>query len=765
MINGYPDNASTYPGQTVNFHVSTTAPQFRIEIYRQGAALSLVTTLGPNAGFYAADHAYNQDWGTAAVSNGVEAAGWPGYSFDVPADFVSGAYIAMLIELDENGDTTPLSLLNTGTTYTPTAKMLFVVKSANPGYESQMLYKLPYFTYQAYNFSGGSSVYQGPNPGTAVTLHRPGGGTGGQPWDSLTGSASLFNKPYGNWDPFDDYSADSVKGSPRQTFEHWDAKFISFLESQGYRVDYCTDMDIHLDNDLALLSNYSLVLSVGHDEYYSDDMRNNLESYVAAGGNIAFFSGNTCYWHLYFPNDDLLTIDRDFEWGNPLNAEYGNPVRPENSLTGVSYWNAGERNADGASGTNNSTNLKHVGYTVQHTYLWPFENTGLKEGDTFGAEEGLIGYECDGATFDSHGAKPYIPDFSQDTPPSFVILGFADTSSFNDAAVGAHYATMGMYSETGTVFTGATTDWPRVVWEGERGSAQITRNVIDRLGGNPKGLSDLTNIEHIVCCDGFFSDDDEFRHAIVGNADGAITEIFFNPNQGQGQTVLINQAGLKDLGAFYTPNDQQRRVVTLTDGDDISEISYNPDTGQEVLNLGNIADAARICGFFSTDDNMRHAIVSTTEGGIWEIFYDAGGQGQTQIGSFENVVDIGCLFSSDDNYRHVIIGTGDGNVTELYYSPEFGVSEVVIGNVPGLKKVSAYYLAGDIFFNRRVQVLDSNDRLYEFRYSSQTGLIKCLLIGATDCFDIGGFFSSDDDDGHCIISTNSGLVQELYFER
>jgi hypothetical protein len=764
MINGYPDNASIDPGKTIHFHVSTTAPKFQIELYRQGAALSLVTTIGPHAGVFAADHAYDQDWGTTAVSNGVKAAGWPAYSYKVPADFASGVYIAMLIELDKDGGTTPLSVLNTGTSYTPTAKLLFVVKNANPGYDSQMLYKLPYFTYQAYNFCGGSSVYQS-DPGTAVTLHRPGGGTGAQPWDSLTGEASLFNEQYGNWDPFDDYLADPVKGSPRQTFEHWDAKFISFLEGQGYRVDYCTDMDIHLDDDLRLLSKYSLVLSVGHDEYYTDNMRNNLETYVAAGGNIAFFSGNTCYWHLYFPKNDLLTINRDFEWGNPNNFANGHPTRPENSLTGVSYWNAGERDSVGAPGTNDSINLQRVGYTVQHTDLWPFEDTALNEGDTFGANEGLLGYECDGATFDSTADKPYTPNFSQNTPLSFVILGFADTSVFNEAA-GDHYATMGMYSQNGTVFTGATTDWPRVVWEGERHSTLITRNVIDRLGGNPKGLSDIGKIEHTVCCDGFYSDDDEFRHAIIGNSKGAISDLYFNPTLIQGQDNLITQGGLKDLGAFYTPNDQQRRVVTLTNSGDVSEISYNPNTAPQVLKLGSIGKAKRICGFFSDDDNKRHAIVSTAEGGIWQILYDAQGHVPSQIGSIDNVVDIGCFFSSDDNYSHVVVGTNDGSVSELYYRPGIGVNEFIIGNVPGLKKVSAYYRADDKFFSRRVQVLDSKGHLYEFRYSPKAAVIKCLLISATDdYFDIGGFFSSDDDHGHCIVSINSGLVQELYFER
>lgn len=71
-------------------------------------------------------------------------------------------------------------------------------------------------------------------------LHRPGGGTGGTPSDIW------------NFDP-----------SPRQTFVHWDAPFIAWLESNGYELDYCTDLDLHHDGDLELLARYRLLVSVG----------------------------------------------------------------------------------------------------------------------------------------------------------------------------------------------------------------------------------------------------------------------------------------------------------------------------------------------------------------------------------------------------------------------------------------------------------------------------------------------------------------------
>jgi hypothetical protein len=43
---------------------------------------------------------------------------------------------------------------------------------------------------------------------------------------------------------------------------------------------------------------------------------------------------------------------------------------------------------------------------------------------------------------------------------------------------------MGLLTNGGTVFTAATTDWPRVLARGTRpGVERITRNVLDRLAG------------------------------------------------------------------------------------------------------------------------------------------------------------------------------------------------------------------------------------------------------------------------------------------
>jgi hypothetical protein len=54
-----------------------------------------------------------------------------------------------------------------------------------------------------------------------------------------------------------------------------------WLEKKGYAVDYAINSDLELHPEL--LSGYRLMLSVGHDEYRSSDMRDTVESFVCAG--------------------------------------------------------------------------------------------------------------------------------------------------------------------------------------------------------------------------------------------------------------------------------------------------------------------------------------------------------------------------------------------------------------------------------------------------------------------------------------------------
>jgi hypothetical protein len=272
------------------------------------------------------------------------------------------------------------------------------------------------------------------------------------------------------------------RSSPRQTFAHWDAKFIRWLESNGYAADYATDLDIHNDGG-DLLSGYRLLLSVGHDEYWSEAMRDHVESFVARGGNVAFFSGNVSYWRVTLEEGDTaLRIDKRIPPKEQVARDQWARTRPENSLTGVAYRSAG--------GQWNGLRPSNGGYTVHRPEHWIFAGTGLRAGEVFGEAEALVGYECDGAVF-TNGPRGVPVTTGQDCSPlDFAILATSAIGDWEGANAGANSAaTLGIHAPHGIVFTAATTDWARVLDDGNSTVDRITRNVLDALRLRPVRIS------------------------------------------------------------------------------------------------------------------------------------------------------------------------------------------------------------------------------------------------------------------------------------
>ena len=103
--------------------------------------------------------------------------------FDIPADWPSGVYVAMLIEIAADGsEIAP----DTTTSFGTAAKALFVLRHRGAVAPGTVLYKVSWATFVAYNGTGYGSLYTEavwsrtqPNPGFKVTWRRPGCGTGG----------------------------------------------------------------------------------------------------------------------------------------------------------------------------------------------------------------------------------------------------------------------------------------------------------------------------------------------------------------------------------------------------------------------------------------------------------------------------------------------------------------------------------------------------------------------------------------------------------
>jgi hypothetical protein len=744
MIYGYPNRPTVIAGQALRLHYSGDRPKFAVDLYRQG----------PNTAPDWVMRFPAQGWLDGKLSTfqrGDADQNWPFIDITIPSDATPGVYIANFTEADDaNG--THATAPSTATPDARSAKALFVVKSAVPG--RPILLKLALFTYHAYNETNGGSLYTSLDNKKSF-LHRPGGGTGGDVFDDPTDP---------DYDP-----TDPNHNSPRQTFAHWEAPFVSWLETNGFKdsVDYCTDLDVEENN--ALLHSYQVLVCVGHDEYWTPGIRAAIKQFRDFGGNVAIFSGNTCFRPINYYADDFA-IER---FGVPDQIKMAwrlvDPPDPENSITGVSYSRAGGWWA---------AKRPPVGYTVKAAGHWVFDGLALQPDQVIGREDFLVGYECDGCLFSADGNGNLMATGEDQTPTDFHVLAIGlvpgwqrETPVTQDQD---QVATMGLYvSQSGsTVFNAATTDWGRVLFKGSAESrtvlGTITRNVLTRLG-RQTGLTSLATFDQIVTVDGFFSSDDRFRHAIVATTDRSITEVFFNPQQGQGQAVLQGPGALPgnviDVGAFYSDDDMYRHVIAALNNGEIWEVFYSPLTGQGHTVLAQLSDVVAVSGFFSADDGFRHAIVATADGNVTEIFYNPqSGAGQVVLGNFSGVVDVASFFTADDNFRHVIVATADGNITEIFYNPQSGSGRAVLANTPGAIRVSAFYVPDDVVFGRRVVVVTKDGAILEIKYGPDGGIFTTELLSVGGAIDVGGFYSSDDRYRHAIVAASNGSVREIFYK-
>ncbi|MEV4221097.1 N,N-dimethylformamidase beta subunit family domain-containing protein [Nonomuraea sp. NPDC049725] len=355
----------------------------------------------------------------------------PGWELPIGADWPSSLYRARF------GPEQPWPPGLPGDTPCPDNEVFFVVREAVPA--APILLSVPFTTWQAYNRAGvpGESVYwtEAPDRAARVTFDRPG------------------------------------CGPPP---ERWEQGLIEWLRPAGYDVAYCSNLDLH--DGLDLLTRHRMLIVNGHDEYWSAGMRDSVEEYVRRGGNVAFFSGNTCWWQIRLEDGGRTMVCHRDPVSDPVEdprlatVEWSAAGRPENSLTGVSF-----RAGAGTWGPHMPRMLEES-YTARFASHWVFDGTGLTDGDKFG--QGCLGYETDAAEFEEIGGVPRAT-CRDGTPPTFVVLATADLRHWAGYGQGG-MATMGVYtSGLGTVFTAATVNWGNTLHDPV--VDRITRNVIDRL--------------------------------------------------------------------------------------------------------------------------------------------------------------------------------------------------------------------------------------------------------------------------------------------
>jgi hypothetical protein len=311
-IQGFATDISVNKGGAISFKVTTTAASFSINIYRlgyyQGNGARKVATISPVTGKSQAACITDAATGLYDCGNWTVSSSWT-----VPANAVSGIYIARLARSD-----------NGGASHIP-----FIVR--DDAAQADIILQTDDTTWQAYNQYGGHSVYLGtPTRGYKVSYNRP-FATRGQSTGYGT-SNYLF---------YAEYPA------------------IRWLEANGYNVKYQSGVDTdRYGSSLTGVARPKVLMTVGHDEYWSEGMRDAAEAARNAGVNIAMFTGNEVFWKTRWetsidgnatPYRTLVTYKETHEnkvfdpmdpptwtgtWRDPRFSPPADGNRPENSLTG-----------------------------------------------------------------------------------------------------------------------------------------------------------------------------------------------------------------------------------------------------------------------------------------------------------------------------------------------------------------------------------------------------------------------------------------------
>jgi Domain of unknown function (DUF4347)/Domain of unknown function (DUF4082) len=339
-IAGYGDATSINKGQALNLKISLAqAGQYSIDVYRLGyyggtGGRLMSSATGLNGVTQAAP--------TIDPTTRLVECKWnTSYTLQTAANWTSGLYLAKLTDA------------RTG----KQSYVEFVLR--DDGRPAELGFQDAADTVAAYNNYGGYSAYS---------------------FNSLNGQRAYqvsFDRPI------------AVNTSSMLTWEYNAARW---MESQGYDVSYYSNLDVQV-NPLQLYSQNAFV-SVGHDEYWSMEMRNNVEQARDNGTNLAFFAANSAYWRVRFQSSStgaanrIMNIYKD-DWNLDPVAQQDNSQattrfrapqvnRPENALLGVMY-----------TGYNDTSSYN---FTVSNATDPYYANTGLVNGDTI---PGLVGYEWD----------------------------------------------------------------------------------------------------------------------------------------------------------------------------------------------------------------------------------------------------------------------------------------------------------------------------------------------------------------------------------
>jgi hypothetical protein len=302
VIEGYTTQPSVVAGDNVMVCVSTRpSARYLVHVYRLGwyggAGGRLMTTLPGNVGLARSAPAPD-------AATGIVRADWPVTDVvQTSEDWPSGQYV-MVLELTSGPEA--------GTA----ARVPFVVRAV-PGHIAPVLVQTPVNTTQAYNHWGGKCLYTSNST------------------DQVAAVKVSFDRPVPAWD--------LANLNSRSPFVY-ELPLIRWLEREGFDLVYQTNVDTH--RDPWSLTGPRMIVTAGHDEYWTREMRDAFDDAQRRGVSLAFMGANTAYWQIRYEDEERTIVEYrsgrvdpepDLTLKTVRFRHLKSPPRPERELMGQQY--------------------------------------------------------------------------------------------------------------------------------------------------------------------------------------------------------------------------------------------------------------------------------------------------------------------------------------------------------------------------------------------------------------------------------------------
>ena len=410
VIEGYCSANSVRAGEKLQIMVSANPESaFKLEIFRtgyyNGDGARLMKRFDSLKGITQPDPPVGVNY--------VRECQWePSVEFEIPKDWLSGVYLGKL-----TAEKTGIQ-----------SYVIFIVRDDRP---CDLLFQCSDLTWSAYNrWPADYSIY---------TRH------GGRSSTSVPSGTVSFDRPYGLFThPVNKLKKSGGSGE----YLPWEFPMSFWLEQHGYDVSYISNIDTHTDPD-GLLRTKGFI-SVGHDEYWTLDMYNNVMKARDEGVSLSFFGGNSVLCvvpMLPSSNGTPNRATRREGFFLPVSGKIPEAVKrkmvnqegfePNMGPDGARLMGARlDTSGKGGGGGRGSGD-----WTCALPDHWLFAGTGMKKGDSV---KGLVGWEW-------HGAP------AMDLPGMSVVA--EGTPFINGKPMGRYTSTLYDGPKDNIVFNAATIWW------------------------------------------------------------------------------------------------------------------------------------------------------------------------------------------------------------------------------------------------------------------------------------------------------------------